>query len=76
MEAIWWKTQDIDYKTKERIGVPTLYVRVNYKDKEFGGIMISKNVISSTEDAKNSIIESLVEILEDGYKKVEQQLND
>lgn len=76
MEAIWWKTQSIDPKTKESIGTPTLYVNVNNKDQEFGRIVISNDITSSIEDAKNSIIETLVKILEDGYKEVEQQLND
>lgn len=76
MEAIWWKTQSIDPKTKEPIGTSTLYVNINNKDQEFGRIVISNDITSSIEDAKNSIIETLVKILEDGYKEVEQQLND
>jgi hypothetical protein len=75
METIWWKTQSIDPKTKQRIGIPTLHVVLKNDDEKIKGIVLSSDIVSNIEDAKNSIVDKLISRLEDTYKEVEQQLN-
>lgn len=77
LEAIWWETQDIDVN-KNRIGNPTLYVHFIRKNEEgiTHGIVHSKEVTQdlSIDAAKNEIIKEIVEVLEEGYRKVEKDL--
>ena len=77
LEAIWWETQSIDVN-KNRIGNPTLHVHFIRKNEEgiTHGIVHSKEV---TQDlnigaVKNEIIKEIVEVLEEGYRKVEKDL--
>lgn len=77
LEAIWWETQDIDV-SKNRIGNPTLHVHFIRKNKEgiTHGIVHSKEVTQdlSIDAVKNEIIKEIVEVLEEGYRKVEKDL--
>lgn len=77
LEAIWWETQDIDVN-KNRIGNPTLYVHLIRKNEEgiTHGIVHSKEVTQdlSIDAVKNEIIKEIVEVLEEGYRKVEKDL--
>lgn len=77
LEAIWWETQGIDVN-KNRIGNPTLHVHFIRKNEEgiTHGIVHSKEV---TQDlnigaVKDKIIKEIVEVLEEGYRKVEKDL--
>ena len=77
LEAIWWETQDIDVN-KNRIGNPTLHVHFIRKNEEgiTHGIVHSKEVTQdlSIDAVKNEIIKEIVEVLEEGYRKVEKDL--
>ena len=77
MEAIWWETQSIDVN-KNRIGNPTLHVHLIRKNEEgiTHGIVHSKEVTQdlSIDAVKNEIIKEIVEVLEEGYRKVEKDL--
>lgn len=77
MEAIWWETQSIDVN-KNRIGNPTLHVHFIHKNEEgiASGIIHSKEVTQglNVDAVKNEIIKDTVEVLEEGYKKVEKDL--
>lgn len=76
LEAIWWETQDIDVN-KNRIGNPTLYVHFIRKNEEgvTHGIVHSKEVTQglNVDTIKNEIIKEIVEVLEEGYRKVEKK---
>ena len=77
LEAIWWETQDI-VVNKNRIGNPTLHVHFIRKNEEgiTHGIVHSKEVTQdlSIDAVKNEIIKEIVEVLEEGYRKVEKDL--
>ncbi len=77
LEAIWWETQSIDVN-KNRIGNPTLHVHFIRKNEEgiTHGIVHSKEVTQdlSIDAVKNEIIKEIVEVLEEGYRKVEKDL--
>lgn len=77
LEAIWWETQVIDVN-KNRIGNPTLHVHFIRKNEEgiTHGIVHSKEVTQdlSIDAVKNEIIKEIVEVLEEGYRKVEKDL--
>lgn len=77
LEAIWWETQSIDVN-KNRIGNPTLHVHFIRKNEEgiTHGIVHSKEVTQglSIDTVKNEIIKEIVEVLEEGYRKVEKEL--
>lgn len=77
LEAIWWETQDIDVN-KNRIGNPTLRVHFIRKNEEgiTHGIVHSKEVTQDLNigTVKNEIIKEIVEVLEEGYRKVEKDL--
>lgn len=77
LEAIWWETQDIDVN-KNRIGNPTSHVHFIRKNEEgiTHGIVHSKEVTQdlSIDAVKNEIIKEIVEVLEEGYRKVEKDL--
>ena len=77
IEAIWWETQDIDVN-KNRIGNPTLHVHFIRKNEEgiTHGIVHSKEVTQDLNigTVKNEIIKEIVEVLEEGYRKVEKDL--
>lgn len=77
LEAIWWETQDIDVN-KNRIGNPALHVHFIRKNEEgiTHGIVHSKEVTQdlSIDAVKNEIIKEIVEVLEEGYRKVEKDL--
>ena len=77
LEAIWWETQDIDVN-KNRNGNPTLHVHFIRKNEEgiTHGIVHSKEVTQdlSIDAVKNEIIKEIVEVLEEGYRKVEKDL--
>lgn len=77
LEAIWWETQDIDVN-KNRIGNTTLHVHFIRKNEEgiTHGIVHSKEVTQdlSIDAVKNEIIKEIVEVLEEGYRKVEKDL--
>lgn len=77
LEAIWWETQTMDVN-KNRIGNPTLHVHFIRKNEEdiTHGIVHSKEVTQdlSTDAVKNEIIKEIVEVLEEGYRKVEKDL--
>lgn len=77
LEAIWWETYSIDVN-KNRIGNPTLHVHFIRKNEEgiTHGIVHSKEVTQdlSIDTVKNEIIKEIVEVLEEGYRKVEKEL--
>ncbi len=77
LEAIWWETQDIDVN-KNRTGNHTLHVHFIRKNEEgiTHGIVHSKEVTQdlSIDAVKNEIIKEIVEVLEEGYRKVEKDL--
>ncbi len=77
LEAIWWETQSIDVN-KNRIGNPTLHVHFIRKNEEgiTHGIVHSKEVTQDLNigTVKNEIIKEIVEVLEEGYRKVEKDL--
>lgn len=77
LEAIWWETQDIDVN-KNRTGNPTLHVHFIRKNEEgvTHGIVHSKEVTQglNVDTTKNEIIKEIVEVLEEGYRKVEKEL--
>lgn len=77
LEAIWWETQSIDVN-KNRIGNPTLHVHFIRKNEEgvTHGIVHSKEVTQglNVDTIKNEIIKEIVEVLEEGYRKVEKEL--
>lgn len=77
MEAIWWETCAADVY-KNHIGNPTLHVHLICKDGEkiTRGIVHSKEVTHglSLSTIKNEMIGEIVEVLEEGYKKVEKDL--
>ena len=77
LEAIWWETQGIDVN-KNRIGNPTLHVHFIRKNEEgiTHRIVHSKEVTQdlSIDAVKNEIIKEIVEVLEEGYRKVEKDL--
>lgn len=77
LEAIWWKTQDIDVN-KNRIGNPTLHVHLIRKNEEgiTHGIVHSKEITQglNVDTTKNEIIKEIVEVLEEDYRKVEKEL--
>lgn len=77
LEAIWWETQSIDVN-KNRIGNPTLHVHFIRKNEEgvTHGIVHSKEVTQglNVDTIKNEIIKEIVEVLEEGYRKVEKDL--
>lgn len=77
LEAIWWETQSIDVN-KNRIGNPTLHVHFIRKNEEgiTHGIVHSKEVTQdlNISAVKNEIIKEIVEVLEEGYRKVEKDL--
>lgn len=77
LEAIWWETQAIDVN-KNRIGNPTLHVHFIRKNEEgvTHGIVHSKEVTQglNVDTIKNEIIKEIVEVLEEGYRKVEKDL--
>lgn len=77
LEAIWWETQSIDVN-KNRIGNPTLHVHFIRKNEEgiTHGIVHSKEVTQDLNigTVKNEIIKDIVEVLEEGYRKVEKDL--
>lgn len=77
LEAIWWETQSIDVN-KNRIGNPTLHVHFIRKNEEdiTHGIVHSKEVTQdlNIDAVKNEIIKEMVEVLEEGYRKVEKDL--
>ena len=73
LEAIWWETQGIDVN-KNRIGNPTLHVHFIRKNEEgiTHGIVHSKEV---TQDLNIGAVKNeIVEVLEEGYRKVEKDL--
>ena len=77
LEAIWWETQGIDVN-KNRIGNPTLHVHFIRKNEEsITRVFVhSKEVTQdlSIDAVKNEIIKEIVEVLEEGYRKVEKDL--
>lgn len=77
LEAIWWETQSVDVN-KNRIGNPTLHVHFIRKNEEgiTHGIVHSKEVTQDLNigTVKNEIIKEIVEVLEEGYRKVEKDL--
>ena len=77
LEAIWWETQSIDVN-KNRIGNPTLHVHFIRKNEEgiTHGIVHSKEITQglNVDTTKNEIIKEIVEVLEEGYRKVEKDL--
>lgn len=63
---------------KNRIGNPTLHVHFIRKNEEgiTHGIVHSKEVTQglNVDTVKNEIIKEIVEVLEEGYRKVEKEL--
>ena len=77
LEAILWETQAIDVNIN-RIGNPTLHVHFirKYEEGITHGIVHSKEVTQdlSIDAVKNEILNEIVEVLEDDYRKVAKYL--
>lgn len=75
METIWWKTQAIHPTTKEPIGNPTLYVKLAFDNTRFKNVY-STEILHNVNDTKKEMINNIINALEEGYNRVEQEIGE